>query len=80
MPRVVRLLIGIIVVEGALGWLWWHLLQPDATGRTHFLNADGPAEVSRIMGGAMGAVLGFALFLFFIASAADRRRKAKRPG
>jgi hypothetical protein len=81
MSRKIRLLIAIVLVEGGLAGLWWYMLQPDpATGRTNFINADGPAQVSQTMGTAMGVVLGFAVFLYFIASAADRRRAAaKRP-
>ena len=75
MSRLVRMLIAIVLVEGALAYLWWYLLQPDETGRTNFVNADGPAQVGQIMGTAMGAVLGFAIFLYFVASAADRKRK-----
>lgn len=77
MSRRVRLLLGIVLVEPMLAGLWWYMLQPDERGRTQFLSPDGPAEVGRIMGTAMGAMLGLAIFLYFIASAADRRSAAK---
>jgi hypothetical protein len=76
MSRRVRLLLGIVLVESMLAGLWY-MLQPDERGRTQFLSPDGPAEVGRIMGTAMGAMLGLAIFLYFIASAADRRRAVR---
>lgn len=80
MPRTIRLVLGIVLIESMLAGLWWSMLQPDETGRTHFIDASGPAQTGEIMGTAMGVVLGFAIFLFFIASAADRKRAAaKRP-
>lgn len=76
MSRLARLIVGLVVVEGALAYLWWQMLQPDVTGRTHFIDANGPVEVGRTMGMAMGAILGFAVFLFIIGTAADRKKAA----
>lgn len=83
MSRLVRLILAIALVESMLAGLWWYMLQPDPmTGRTNFIDpAAGPAEVSQMMGTAMGVVLGAAIFLFIVASAADRRKAAiaRRP-
>lgn len=78
MNRIVRLVVGLTIIEGALAYLWWRLLQPDVIGRTHFIDASGPVEVSRTMGMAMGGVLGFGLFLFFVFGAAQRKKAAAR--
>ena len=76
MSRLIRLIVGLTIVEGTLAYLWWQMLQPDVLGRTHFINADGPVEVSRIMGGAMGAIAGFAIFSYFVFGAARKKKAA----
>lgn len=75
MNRLVRMIVAIVLVEGLLAGLWWYLLQPDpATGRIAYDPVTGPAKLGEIMGTAMGAALGFAIFLHVIGTVAARKK------
>jgi len=72
----IRLLAAILLVEIGLGITWWNLMQPAVGGSA--MPAEKAARIGEIMGGAMGAVLGFAVLLYFVTRANDRRRSATR--
>jgi hypothetical protein len=72
----IRLLAAILLVEIGLGITWWNLMQPAVGGPA--VAAEKAARIGEIMGGAMGAVLGVAVLLYFVARANDRRRSASR--
>jgi hypothetical protein len=72
----IRLLIAVLLVEIGLGITWYNMMQPSPGSAP--LSVDRSAKLGEIMGGAMGAVLGFAILLYFVARANDRRRAASR--
>lgn len=72
----IRLLITVLLVEIGLGVTWWNMMQPSIGSKS--MSASRAEVLGQIMGGAMGAVLGFSVLLYFIARANDRRRAASR--
>jgi hypothetical protein len=72
----IRLLVVVVLVEVGLAMSWWNMMHPGPG--TGALSAERAAKLGEIMGGAMGAVLGLAFLLYFVARANDRRRAASR--
>ncbi len=72
----IRLLTAVLLVEIGLAFSWWHMMQPVPGARP--MSAERAAKLGEIMGSAMGAVLGLAFLLYFVARANDRRAASRR--
>ena len=66
-----RTLIGIVFIELLLAGLWYYLHMQAVTSGTW--TADSPERIGRVMGTAMGAILGLAPLLYLLARRNDLR-------
>lgn len=73
MSRKTRLVIALGVVELVLGGIWFWLSGYGAANPDK-VTGDFQATIGQVMGGAMGAVLGFGVLLYFIAARNDAKR------
>jgi len=68
MQQLLRVVVGIAVIELALAGLWWWLMQQPGQ------KPEAPAVIGQVMGGAMGLVAALGVALFAINFAAARKR------
>ena len=74
MSRLMRVAIGIGVLELMLGGLWYYMAYDLAASGDS--SPESHRELGRMMGGAMGAVLGFAIFLSLVRWFKERKDRA----
>ncbi|HYI48034.1 MAG TPA: hypothetical protein VEX35_06165 [Allosphingosinicella sp.] len=71
MSRLLRVVIGIGILELMLAGIWYYLHRDlAATGDN---SPESAGALGQMMGGAMGAVLGFAILLYFLRWMKERR-------
>ena len=68
MSRLARFVIGMVVIEAFLAGLWWYLMTLPGQ------KPEAPMVIGQVMGGAMGLVLGFGVFLFVVTLVAQKKR------
>ena len=80
MSKKARLILAMVIIEGALAGIWWYLARYGAANPDR-VTGDFQAVVGQTMGTAMGGLLGLGLILFVVAARNDRKaaqEKAKR--
>ena len=80
MSKKVRLILAMVIIEGALAGIWWYLARYGMANPDR-VTADFQGVVGQTMGMAMGGLLGLGLILFVVAARNDRKaaqQKAKR--
>jgi len=74
MSRLMRIVIGIGLLELVLGLLWFYLASDLAASGDN--SPESQRALGEMMGGAMGAVLGFAILLSFLRWVKERQSRA----
>lgn len=80
MSKKARLILAMVIIEGALAGIWWYLARYGMANPDR-VTADFQGVVGQTMGMAMGGLLGLGLILFVVAARNDRKaaqEKAKR--
>ena len=80
MSKKARLILAMVIIEGALAGIWWYLARYGMANPDRVI-ADFQGVVGQTMGMAMGGLLGLGLILFVVAARNDRKaaqQKAKR--
>lgn len=80
MSKKVRLILAMVIIEGALAGLWWYLARYGMANPDR-VTGDFQTVVGQTMGTAMGGLLGLGLILFVAAARSDRKaaqQKAQR--
>ena len=80
MSKKARLILAMVIIEGALAGIWWYLARYGMANPDR-VTADFQGIVGQTMGMAMGGLLGLGLILFVVAARNDRKaaqQKAKR--
>ena len=80
MSKKARLILAMVIIEGALAGIWWYLARYGMANPDR-VTADFQGVVGQTMGMAMGGLLGLGLILFVVAARNDRKaaqQKAKR--
>jgi hypothetical protein len=72
-----RVAIGIGFLELMLGGIWYYLAHDMAASGNS--SPESQRELGQMMGGAMGAVLGFAIFLSLVRLFKERKDKRETP-
>lgn len=72
MSKKARLILAMIIIEGALAGIWWYLASYGAANPDR-VTADFQGVVGQTMGAAMGGLLGLGLILFVVAARNDRK-------
>ena len=72
MSKKARLILAMVIIEGALAGIWWYLARYGMANPDR-VTADFQAVVGQTMGTAMGGLLGLGLILFVAAARSDRK-------
>jgi hypothetical protein len=78
MSRKARLILTMVIIEGALAGLWWYLARYGLANPDR-VTADFQQVVGQTMGMAMGALLGLGFILFLVAARGDRKAAQDNP-
>ncbi|MGX5850479.1 hypothetical protein ACWGTO_25690 [Mesorhizobium sp. PL10] len=72
MSKKARLILAMVIIEGALAGIWWYLARYGMANPDR-VTADFQGVVGQTMGTAMGGLLGLGVILFVAAARSDRK-------
>jgi hypothetical protein len=78
MSKKARVILAMVIIEGALAGIWWYLASYGAANPDR-VTADFQGVVGQTMGMAMGGLLGLGLILFVVAARNDRKAAQQKP-
>ncbi|MES0129945.1 hypothetical protein [Mesorhizobium sp. M0029] len=78
MSKKARLILTMVIIEGALAGLWWYLARYGMTNPDR-VTADFQAVVGQTMGMVIGGLLGIGVILFLVAARNDRKAAQNNP-